>query len=384
MHRNDLKFNFGYNDPDWLISGIKFTVDTSRYQHQELEDEIVGTTFRNNVFSYRGMFEQKQQGKLSGRFGFDGFHRDYSTVGLETLIDGPVTQDAFSVFGLEELKFERVTLQFGGRVENNRYDPVNAALPNRNFTGFSGAVGARFALWNGGAFVANYSHGFRAPALEELYNDGPHDGTLAYEIGNPDLKPEISNGIDLSLRHQTSRFKAEANFFYYGFKDFVFLAPTGAVDPDSEFPIYLYLQGNSRFTGTELSLDVTAHKYLNVLFGVDYVNAQLTTGQPLPRISPPRARFGLDIHKGNLSIRPEFLAVDRQDRVFTNETPTAGYGTVNVTGSYTLARQHAAHIFSVSAYNLNNKLYYNHISFIKEISPEIGRGVRFSYTVRFF
>jgi len=187
---------------------------TCRYHYQELEDAIVGTTFRNNVFSYRGMFEQKQKGKLSGRFGFDGFHRDYSTVGIETLIDGPVTQDAFSGFGLEELNFERVTLQFGGRVETNRYYPVNAALPDRSFTGFSGAVGARFGLWNGGAFVANYSHGFRAPALEELYNHGPHDGTLAFEIGNPDLKPEISNGIDLSLRHQTSRFKAEANFFY--------------------------------------------------------------------------------------------------------------------------------------------------------------------------
>ena len=164
MHRNNLKFNFGYNDADWLISGSKFTVDISRYQHQEIADGAVGTTFRNNVVSYRGMFEQKKAGKLSGRFGFNGFRRNYSTIGLENLIDGPVKQDAFAVFGLEELKFERVTIQFGGRVENNRYNPVNPALLDRDFTGFSGAVGGRFDLWKGGAFVANYSHGFRAPA----------------------------------------------------------------------------------------------------------------------------------------------------------------------------------------------------------------------------
>lgn len=384
MHRNDVKFNFGYNDTDWLVSGIKFTVDISRYQHQEVADDVVGTTFKNNVFSYRGMFEQKPVNKLTGRFGFEGFHRDYSTVGDEILIDGPVKQDAFSIFGLEELKFEPVSLQFGGRIENNSYDPVNPALPDRSFTGFSGATGARFDLWKGGAFVANYSHGYRAAAIEELYNNGPHDGTLVFEIGNSALKPEISNGIDLSLRHQNARLKAEANFYYYGFSDFVFLDVTDTIDPGSGFPFAYYRQSDSRFTGTELSLDVTAHKYLNVITALDYVNAQLSTGQPLPRISPLRARFGLDIHLEGLSIRPEFVAVDRQDRIFAHETPTAGYGTVNVTGSYIMSRKHTAHVFSVSGYNLNDKLYFNHISFIKDISPEIGRGVRASYTMRFF
>ncbi len=385
MHRNDLKFNFGLKDTGWFISDMKFTVDLSRYQHQELEDDIVGTTFRNNVNSYRGMFEQKKVGKLTGRFGFNGFHRNFSTVGLETLIDGPVTQDSFAAFGLEEFKFERVTLQLGGRVEHNSYDPVNIDLPNRDFTGFSGAVGARFDLWKGGAFVANYSHGFRAPALEELYNNGPHDGTLVFEVGDPNLRPEVSNGIDISLRHQTARVRAEANFYYYDFKNFVFLAPTDEIDKDSGFPVALYLQGDSRFTGTELSLEFTVNKYLYVLTGLDFVSAELSDdGRPLPRIPPLRGRVGLDIHSGNLSIRPEFVAVGRQDKVFDNETQTAGYGTVNIVGSYTIGRQHYAHIFSVNAYNLTDKLYFNHISFIKDISPEIGRGIRLSYTVRFF
>ena len=384
MHRHDVKFNFGFKELDSFVTDMKFTLDVSRYQHQEIEEDVVGTTFRNNVTSFRGMFEQKKYGVLSGRFGVQAFHRDFSTVGIETLIDGPVKQDSFAVFGLEEFKFERVTLQFGGRFENNKYDPLNPDLPDRSFTGFSGAAGARFDLWKGGAFVANYSHGFRAPALEELYNQGPHDGTLTFEIGNSDLRPEISNGIDLSLRHQTEKFKAEANLYYYRFKNFVFLAPTAEFDKDSGFPFAFYLQGDSRFVGTELSLDVALHKHVNLFTGADYVNAQLIDGRALPRIPPMRGRIGLDLHYGNLSIRPEFVAVSRQDRVFLDESPTAGYGTVNVTGNYTISKQHVAHIFSVNAFNLNDKLYYNHISFIKEISPEIGRGVRFSYTVRFF
>lgn len=384
LWRNDEKFNFGYNDANLAITGIKLTFDVSNYRHQELEGTDVGTTFHNNVISYRGMFEQRKAGRLTGRFGFDGYHRYFSTFGQETLIDGPVRQNNFSIFGLQELKFERVGLQFGARIENNRYDPENTLLRGRTFTGLSAAAGAKVDTWKGGIFVANYSHNYRAPAIDELYNNGPHDGSLLFEVGNANLKPEISDGIELSIRQQNSRIKAEANFYYYHFKDFVFLAPSGIVDEDSGFEIADYLQGASRFLGTELSLDVTANKYLNLIGGFDYVSAELADGRPLPRIAPARGRLAFDVHWGNFSARPEFVMVDRQDRLFTNETPTPGYGTVNLTANYVISHKHYAQIFSVNAFNLNNKLYFNHISFIKDISPEIGRGIRLGYTIRYF
>jgi outer membrane receptor protein involved in Fe transport len=44
---------------------------------------------------------------------------------------------------------------------------------------------------------------------------GPHPGNLTYEIGNPALRRERGDGIDLSLRHSSGRMRAEANFFYY-------------------------------------------------------------------------------------------------------------------------------------------------------------------------
>jgi iron complex outermembrane receptor protein len=83
-------------------------------------------------------------------------------------------------------------------------------------------------------------------------------------------------------------------------------------------------------------------------------------------------------------VRPEAVFAADQDKTFPLETRTAGYGIVNVAASYTISRQHQAHIFSVNAYNLTDKLYRNHVSFIKDLVPEIGRGIRFGYTLRFF
>lgn len=384
VRSQNYRFNGGFRNLNSFIEGGKFTIDYTNYRHQEIAGGEVGTTFNNKVFSYRGVFEQKKYGNLTGRFGFEGYQRKYSTVGDETLINGLVKQDSLSAFGLQEYSLKKVTFQFGGRIENNRYRPTNSSLPNRDFTGFSGSIGAKLALWEGGAFVANYTHATRTPALEELYNNGPHDGTLAFEVGNINLKKEENNGIDLSIRHQQNRFRGELNYFYYDIKNYVFLAPTNTFDVDSGFEIAEYSQGDSTYSGLEANLSYDANKYLTFDTGVDYVRAKLKSGINLPRIPPFRVRVGFDAHYKDFSVKPEFIWADRQGKVFTNETPTDRYSIFNINANYVIPSKHLAHIIGVNAYNLTNKLYYNHISFIKEISPEIGRGIRFTYTVRFF
>jgi iron complex outermembrane receptor protein len=380
MHRHDVRFTGGVRGLEGFIDSFRLSLNYSDYRHQELEGDTVGTTFNNKQFIYRGVFDQRRSTRSSGSFGFSGFHRDYETIGAEALAP-PVIQDSFAVYALEELNYDRVSFELGGRVEHNGYDPDG--LRERSFTGFSGAAGVRISLWEGGAFVANYTHSYRAPALEELYNFGAHIGNLTFEIGNPDLKRETADGVDFSLRHISNRLRADANFYYYRLKDFVFLAPTGNIEEgliEAE-----YLQADSRYAGTELGLDVGLHRNVWLNLGLDAVDAHLReTGIPLPRIPPLRGRVGLDFRYRGLSVRPEAIMAKDQDQIFPTETRTGGYTVFNLIGSYTITRQHFAHLFSVNAFNLGDRLYHNHLSFIKDLAPEIGRGVRISYTIRFF
>ncbi len=380
MRRHNLKFNGGLRNLQGFINSFRLSLDYSNYRHKELEGEDVGTFFKNDVVSMRGVFDQRKTGRFTGSFGFSGFRRDYETIGEESLTP-PVVQNNFAVFALQIVDFERVKFQFGGRVEHNGYNPEG--LRERSFTGFSGAAGMRVPLWTNGAFVANYTHSYRAPALEELYNNGPHLGNLAFEIGNLNLARERNDGIDFSLRHSSPRIRAEANVFYYNIQDYVFLAPTGEIEDnlvEAE-----YLQADSRFVGTEMNLEFAMHRNLWINFGFDAVDAQLKeTGTPLPRIPPMRGRIGVDARFRGFSLRPEAVLVKDQDELFPTETRTPGYAVFNVLASYTLARPHYAHIFAVNAFNLGDRLYRNHLSFIKDLAPEIGRGVRFTYTVRYF
>jgi iron complex outermembrane receptor protein len=399
LRKHNVLFQGGFHNLDSAITGVRAQIGYSDYRHGEYDDETLETDFFNKVFSYRLTFDQRKWGKLSGSFGLSGNHRDYETIGDEALAP-PVVQNGFSLFTLQTLDFEKVSFQFGARFEHAGYSTSSSALfpvppPNRDFNGLSAAAGIRVPLWKGAMFVANYTHSFRAPALEELYNNGAHPGNVAFEIGNPNLTREMGNGIDLSLRHSMDRVRLTANFFRYLFSDFVFLTPTGQIQdglPEAE-----YLQGNTRYMGGEFVAEFGLHNNLWLSGGIDAVSAELTdsitstvtsmvtpSGTPLPRIPPLRGRVGMDFRWKGLSVRPEGVFARDQDDNFPTETPTAGYALFNLAATYTIARQHFVHVFGVNAFNLNDELYRNHLSFIKDLAPEIGRGVRFSYTVRFF
>jgi iron complex outermembrane recepter protein len=386
--RHGLEFRGGFRENKSFLQAGTFSIQYNDYKHAEVDafTRLTNTAFKNNTFLYQGLFDQKKIGKLSGKFGFWGQHRDFSSSGAEALAP-PTKQSSFAIFALENLDFERASIQFGGRVERNHYTPTETPtrglLPERSFTGFSAAIGLRVPTWTGGSVVANYSHSYRAPSLEELYNNGPHPGNLAFEIGDPNLKREQGNGLDFGVRHSSKRLRFEGNGFFYRINDFIFLAPTGAI-VDDLFEAE-YLQGTTRYAGMEAKLDLALHPSVWLNLGTDYVNAELTdTNTPLPRIPPLRARVGLELRYKGLLLNPEVVVAQDQNRLFPNETRTAGYGVFGVSGSYLIAGQHAAHIISFNAFNLGNKLYRNHLSFIKEFAPEMGRGLRVTYTLRWF
>ena len=379
--RHSLRFDTGiHGGLGPAFDQFTVSVNYSDWQHRELEGDQIGTRFYNRQLVGRGVLDQHKYGRLSGSLGFWGMHRAFKAIGAEALAP-PVDQNAVAFFGLEQIQFERFRIQLGGRVEHNRYSPDE--LAKRSFTGFSGAAGIHVPLWQGGAAVANYTRSFRAPALEELYNLGPHLGNLTFEIGNPLLRREQSDGIDFSLRHQSGRFRGEFNVFRYGINDFIYLAPTGEVE-DGLIEAN-YAQADARYVGAEARAEMRMHTRLWLLLGFDAVDAQLRqTDVPLPRIPPVRGRIGLDVRSGNFSVRPELVLANRQDQLFPTETRTPGYGLLNLNASYTRATQHTIHVFAVNLFNATDKLYRNHLSFIKDVAPEIGRGVRFTYTLRFF
>ena len=363
------------------FEAVRLTLNLSDWKHRELEENVVGTRFSNRQYTFRGTVDQQRSGTVSGSFGVWWLHRGFKAVGEEALAP-PVNQTALAAFAVEELRFERIRLQFGGRFEHNGYDAADGAR-SRTYNGVSASAGVFVPLWENGAVVASWTTSYRAPALEELYNRGPHLGNLTFEIGNANLSRERGHGLELGLRHTGTRVRAELIGFYNRLSDFVFLSPTGNIEEsliEAE-----YQQAGARYLGAEGRLDVSLMQDFWLNLGVDAVDAQLQESRiPLPRIPPVRGKIGVDWRRGGFNLRPELLLANQQHQLYFNETRTPGYAVANLLGTYVIATQHMSHLFGVNLFNATDRIYRNHLSFIKDVAPEIGRGIRFTYTINFF
>lgn len=403
--RQNVRVDFGLREMQGgFADSLRATVNYLDWQHDELEIEdgieSLGTRFNNDTLSVRAELEQRRAGRLSGRIGLSGEFREYAAAGEEALAPD-TAQRAFGVFAYEQLDFGPARLMFGARFDRTSYDTEERegndhahddddhdieppATRDRAFTGASGSIGLHVDIAPRTALVTTLTRSYRAPALEELYNFGPHFGNLAFEIGNTDLERESSIGLEASLRHRSPRARAEFNVFHYHIDNFVFPSASQRETIDGFF-VTEFLQGDSRFTGFDTQGSVSLHEHLWVNLGVGFVRARLAeTSEYVPRIPPLHARLSLEVPYRSFTFTPELSWTARQDRLFRNETATDGYAILNLNASYVLARPHVAHIFSLSGHNLTNELYRRHTSFIKDLAPEMGRSVRFSYGIRFF
>ena len=55
-----------------------------------------------------------------------------------------------------------------------------------------------------------------------------------------------------------------------------------------------------------------------------------------------------------------------------------------MTVSWVLVAGDAVHHLSLVGHNLTDAVYRHHTSVVKDVAPQMGRGVRVSYSVRFF
>ena len=259
--RNELRVDGGLrNLSGRYLDNVKLTFAVSDYRHDEIETEdsieSLGTRFDNDTNSLRVEVEQKRAGRLTGRLGIDWLGRDYLATGAEALAP-PTTQHG--VFSVRRTRRWRSSgsVSSSAAESNRRITTWTRAPLTRNDrrcgTATSPARLARSVFMPisrpAVAFVANVTAASRAPALEELYNFGPHVGNLAFEIGNPDLELEQTVGLDFSLRGRAEGASGRTEFLTYGISNFVFLDFTGEeVEGLREAN---YLQADSRFVGAE-------------------------------------------------------------------------------------------------------------------------------------
>ena len=383
------------HDPFAGFESARFKTGFTDYRHAELgEDLAPEVVFSNRSFESRLELTHKplSVGSLGfrGTFGVQTENTHFSALsaagGPDTV---PVTHSTSqAAFLVEETGIGPVALNAGLRYENVRREPVGNV--ERSFNLGSGSVGALWAFMPGYSAGATLSYAQRAPSTDELYSGGPHDATLTFDIGDPNLKKEISRNIELSLQKTSGLLRWKANLFRNNVADFIYGHIGGLTldedgNPGGEFRQRLFQQAPAHIQGVEAELtwNQTGMGWNGRLFA-DGSRGKLDIGENLPLQPADRIGASIGYRQADYRAGLSWTHARGQDRLAAFEaTPTPGYNLVDANFSYTQKLASTDLTWFLLAKNLLNRDIRLSTSLLKDISPLPGRNLVFGVRAHF-
>lgn len=383
-----------------FLDKIRLRAGHATYRHFELApDGTVGTAFYNNGTEARLELVQSNRGGWQGASGVQYFNRVFNVVGDEAFLPKNETNQT-GLFTLQQLDLGRFKAEAGLRYElsdvaaRTPLDDLRFFAGKRHFEALSGSVGASYGLSDVIRIGLNLSRTERAPSAEELFANGAHAGTQAYELGNPDFKLEKSWGLEGTLHAHGKGFSFDASAYYNRFTNYIAevqvaqsvcaaaAAPSGRT---VDFPCFQSIQADATYYGVEAEGSVVLARIggykINADALGDYVHASIVDQGPVPRIPPMRVLGGIEAQGDTLNGRIELEHVFEQNRIAAFETPTAGYTMVNASIGFSPFGKDNKTTLMLTANNIFDVDARRAASFLKDFAPLAGRDIR--ATLRF-
>jgi outer membrane receptor for ferrienterochelin and colicins len=219
------------------VAGAVATIDTSK-------EKISG--FRSDVFHQWGK-------NVLMDFGYDFSHDNFFSVRVK---NREVSRDQHGLFGQMEAKpWQPLTLVVGGR-----YDRITDLDGH-----FSPRISAMWSAASALKFRAAWGGGFRAPNFVDMYID--YRNPYITVIGNPDLKPERSQGYMFGIEQLLSnRVLLNATVSQNRFRDMIL---DYTVKPGTQS--YQNV-AKATFTGFEWQSRFFLTNYLTATLGYNYTH----------------------------------------------------------------------------------------------------------------
>src|SRR5258706_1623169 len=404
-------------------SRLQLNMGYQRNQRKEF-GEVLNEQVNNLYFDLRALNYNLTYFLPEGKgwqvsLGTSGMTQQNQNKGIEFLIPAYRSFD-WGVFGFVKRHFAKLGVAGGIRFDQRSIaidalylDAQGAPTADSNatqkfkagsltFSNYSASAGLTYPISKQLSAKLNASLVVRAPNIAELASNGRHEGSLRYEYGNFNLKPETSLQLDAGIVFNSTHVSAEFSLFQNVIRYYIFTEKLAAkngsdsiADPAAPVPAYQYVQGQAELRGGEFFIDLHPHPldWLHFENGFSFVNAfnrsqsRNDSTKYLPYIPAPRYQSEL---RGNLKklgsrlvnpfLKLEFNYFWAQNRVLLEnrtETPTPSYSLWNAGLGTDIVTPKGATLFSFyfTVNNIFDVAYQNHLSRLKygAVNPMTGR-----------
>ena len=398
-----------------LSSGyLKAVIGYQQNRRQEFEESAddYELFFKLHTLTYdlRYVSQEFSGWKLS--MGVGGMYQKSGNEGEEYLIPDYRLFDVGLYATASKSLGDRWTLSGGLRYDHRRLHgdalEEDGAMRfvdfSRHFNGLTGSIGVVCNVNDHFNLRLNVARGFRTPNMSELASNGVHEGSIRYELGDRQLKAEYSLQADLGLDFTSRYVSAQVALFANHINNYIFTHRLQQVMEEG-FLTYAYTQGDARLLGFEAGVDF--HPVHSVHFSntFSYVDAQLMNASSDTKYLPftPAPKWSSELkwelfhhshttvnhhhttdaaHRAvfnNLYVAARLDCFFRQSHIYSaddTETVTPGYALVSLSaGSDIQVRGKKVAELYITADNLLNKAYQNHLSRLKyaDVNTVTGR-----------
>lgn len=385
LHQNRYDMDALIKEPFAGIESFRFKLGYTDYMHTEKEEDgTPDTVFSNRALQTRWELAHKPLAGWRGNFGIQTEQSNYSAL---SAADGtpeltPKTKSSsFAGFLVEERQFGAVLASAGLRLESVQRRPDG--LQDRNFNLFSWSTGGLWSFIPGYGLGATYSVAQRAPTVEELYSNGPHESTSTFDIGDGKLQKETSHNIEVSLQKTEGLVRWKGNLFQNKVNNFIYGRTNGQVDDegnaavDGEFLQRFWSQGDATIHGAEAEVSYNlGNEGISVRGFADTSRGRLVNQGNLPL--QPATRYGVDLgyRQGPWASGMRVLRALKQDRLASFEsTDTPSYTQLDANLSYTQKLQSMRVTWFALVKNLLNQDIRFSTAVLKDSVPQSGRNL---------
>ncbi len=265
--------NNRYSDITFVLSG--FGLNYQRTEQLEIYDEGRSTEIFSETYQmkyeykykhYQGILRVLMERMLESRF--EGFASIY----------GPLyTSERFQILG-----------GLGAKVLKDKHN-------------FSAFIGGSYDIPFGNLGLS-FSRSFRFPTLYELYFEGVHHGVGRYDVGNPDLREEVSYEVQASAKLMKGNIIFNIQSFGMRVYDYIALMYDGNYIDKGGHTIgkYRWVNTDALFYGYNLR---GSYVFKNSTLTLSYseVRAQFENPKVVDYLPSPELRFSLSMSLGIFS-----------------------------------------------------------------------------------
>ncbi len=379
------------------IPYLRIEATAQDYTHDEIEpDGAIGTTFELGTQTVNAR-ATTAFGPMEGAIGLQGLFKQYSALGEEALTPAANSSSA-GLFVYQELPLgadeaEHATLlQFGARWDSYRIvsktgEPKFGPGRTTDYGNASGSLGISVPVGEYVTVSGSMARAFRAPTVEELYSNAMHHAAGTYDMGNPDLDAEVSNGAEAILRVAAARVSAQVSVYVNRVDNFVTPDIVGDTLVDGELvPLNRFAQEDAQLSGAEGSVEVQLGEHVVGNVMGDFVRASFRDdGSPLPFMPPARIGGGVRWEAGRYTMGADARHGFAQDRVTGGsvDVATDAYTVLNVNAGAQWVAGNVIHQLTLRVDNLADERYFDSASRIKSFAANPGRNVSLVYQLYF-